>query len=46
MTCQFLHKNYEGWFEKVERGIYTISETGITELKEYPVLVEYYNKLT
>jgi len=45
-TYQILHKNYEGWFEKVERGIYTISETGITELKEYPVLVEYYNKLT
>ena len=45
-TYNILYKNYDGWFEKIERGIYAISETGITELKEYPELVEYYNKLT
>ena len=45
-TYQILHKNYEGWFEKIERGIYGISETGINGLKEYPELVEYYNELT
>ena len=45
-TYQILHKNYDGWFEKVERGIYAISETGINGVKEYPDLVKYYNELT
>ena len=45
-TYQILYKNYDGWFDRTGRGIYTLSEIGITGLKEYPELVEYYNELT
>ena len=45
-TYQILHKNYDGWFDKIERGIYTLSPTGIAEMNEYPELVEYFSKLT
>ena len=27
----FLYKNYYGWFEKENRGVYKLSESGITE---------------
>lgn len=45
-TSRILNKNYEGWFDRVERGIYIISDKGNSELKEHPEMVEYYKKLT
>jgi hypothetical protein len=45
-TYQILYKNYDGWFDRIGRGIYSISETGLTEVKQYPELVKYYNELT
>ncbi|WP_102262773.1 DUF2161 domain-containing phosphodiesterase [Mesobacillus jeotgali] len=41
-TPLILQKNYYKWFERVERGIYVITEQGKKELEEYPKLVEYY----
>ncbi|WNF25022.1 DUF2161 family putative PD-(D/E)XK-type phosphodiesterase [Mesobacillus jeotgali] len=41
-TPLILQKNYYKWFERVERGIYVITEQGRSELKDYPELVEYY----
>jgi hypothetical protein len=45
-TLAILNKNYYGWFEKVQRGIYIISEAGKRELKEYTTVVNYYAQLT
>ena len=38
------YKNYYGWFEKAEKGIYTLSEKGrqALEKEEYRMLVEYF----
>lgn len=44
-TLPILNKNYYGWFEKVARGIYIISEAGKKELKEYTSVVNYYSQL-
>ena len=41
-TPLILQKNYYKWFERVERGIYVITEQGKADLKNYPELVEYY----
>ncbi|MGV2939091.1 DUF2161 domain-containing phosphodiesterase [Mesobacillus sp. LC4] len=41
-TPLILQKNYYKWFERVERGIYVITEQGRSELKDYPELVEFY----
>jgi len=40
------YKNYYGWFEKIGKGIYTLSENGREALlrKEYKPLVEYYRE--
>ncbi|MCZ2259533.1 DUF2161 domain-containing phosphodiesterase [Sporosarcina sp. G11-34] len=43
-TLSILNKNYYDWFDRVERGIYSISEEGKNDLKEHPNLVEYYNE--
>ncbi|WP_343042434.1 DUF2161 domain-containing phosphodiesterase [Ornithinibacillus caprae] len=43
-TQSILSKNYYGWYVRVRRGIYTISEKGRQEIKEYPKLVAYYRK--
>jgi len=34
-ATQFLGSNYYGWFEKVERGVYQISDKGKKELPEW-----------
>lgn len=44
-TYTILHKNYDGWFEKIERGIYTITEKGLREYKENQEIVDFYEKL-
>lgn len=41
-TPSILQKNYYKWFERVERGIYVITEQGKSDLKDYPELVEYF----
>jgi hypothetical protein len=41
-TPLILQKNYYKWFERVERGIYVITEQGKADLENYPELVEYY----
>ncbi|GAM14497.1 DUF2161 domain-containing phosphodiesterase [Mesobacillus selenatarsenatis] len=41
-TPLILQKNYYKWFERVERGIYVITEQGKKELEDYPELVGYY----
>lgn len=41
-TPLILQKNYYNWFERVERGVYVISEQGKAEHEEYPELVEYF----
>ncbi len=41
-TPSILQKNYYRWFERVERGVYVISEQGKAGLIDYPELVQYY----
>ncbi len=41
-TQSVLSKNYYGWFERIKRGTYIISEKGLNEIKEYPELLKYY----
>ncbi|MGM0846234.1 MAG: DUF2161 domain-containing phosphodiesterase [Bacillota bacterium] len=41
-TQSILSKNFYKWFERVDRGIYEISEKGKKELNEFPELKEYY----
>ena len=41
-TSSVLTKNYYGWFERIKRGIYVITEKGKEEIKEYPELRNYY----
>lgn len=44
-TLSILNKNYYGWFTRIKRGTYSISEVGKKEVKEYPQLVYYYSEL-
>ncbi|MBW8351087.1 hypothetical protein K0H71_16810 [Bacillus sp. IITD106] len=44
-TLSILQKNYNGWFERVKRGTYLISEKGKNDLKLYPEIVNYYYKM-
>lgn len=44
-TSQILIRNFDEWFERIERGIYAISEKGKDDLKDYPEFVEHYMKL-
>ncbi len=44
-TTTILGKNHYGWFEKISRGLYSISEKGKMEVKEYKVFYEYYTEL-
>jgi hypothetical protein len=42
-TQSVLSKNFHGWFERMERGIYKLSEKGYEVFTEYPELAAYYN---
>lgn len=42
-TQSILYKNFYGWFEREERGVYKLSERGHEVFSLYPELVEYYN---
>ncbi len=39
-TSAILQKNYYGWFDRVARGVYVLSEQGVEDLKAYPELIE------
>ncbi|WP_456272263.1 DUF2161 domain-containing phosphodiesterase [Bacillus sp. AK031] len=41
-TQSILSKNFYKWFERIDRGIYEISEKGKRDLKEFPELKEHY----
>lgn len=41
-TPSILSQNYYKWFERIQRGIYAITEQGKLELEEYPELVQYH----
>lgn len=43
-TLSILTKNYYGWYEKMERGIYTISEKGKQEITQFPDILNYFSK--
>ncbi len=45
-TSTILIKNYEGWFDRIERGIYDINEKGKSALEIHPEFVKYYMELT
>lgn len=44
-TLSILNKNFYKWFEKVDKGVYTLSSCGEQALLEYPQLASYYNEL-
>jgi hypothetical protein len=44
-TLSILAKNYYGWFEKIERGIYSISEKGKKEISQFPEIVNYFSRV-
>ncbi|WP_071392890.1 DUF2161 domain-containing phosphodiesterase [Bacillus tuaregi] len=41
-TSSILTKNYYGWFDRVQRGIYVLSEKGKKEIEDFPEIVDYY----
>ncbi|MBN2771400.1 MAG: hypothetical protein JXR90_11955 [Spirochaetes bacterium] len=43
-TSTILNLNHYGWFEKIERGVYTLHSAGKKALKNYSELVEIYSK--
>lgn len=43
-TTSILSENHYGWFDKVERGVYSINETGKSGLADYKELADYYNE--
>jgi hypothetical protein len=43
-TQQVLSKNFYGWFEKADRGVYRLHEHGRESIRSYPELVEHYSK--
>lgn len=43
-TSAILSKNYYGWFERVKRGVYVLSEQGKKALTTYADLASYYER--
>lgn len=43
-TYSILYNNFYGWFDKVSRGKYSLSEQGRLALEEYPQIVDYYRQ--
>lgn len=41
-TTSILSQNFYGWFERVKKGVYALTEEGRKDLQQYPELVEYY----
>lgn len=43
-TSSILYSNFYGWFERVDKGLYALSQKGYDALKTYPEIVEYFKK--
>lgn len=43
-TQSILAKNYYGWFQRVSRGVYSLTESGHQALAEYDEVVEQYRR--
>ena len=43
-TSQILQDNHYGWFDRVSRGVYSLSDKGKAELNEYRELADFYLK--
>ncbi len=43
-TYSILYNNYYQWFERVDRGVYGLTEKGKNEYKTYPEVIELYRK--
>lgn len=43
-TTSILNQNFYGWFERVSKGVYTLTDEGRNALKQYTELVEYYKE--
>lgn len=43
-TQGILSKNFYGWFERVEKGVYKLHAAGKDALEEYPQITSYYQK--
>ena len=41
-TLSILSSNFYGWFERIARGVYDLTPTGVEALKEYPDLLSLY----
>jgi hypothetical protein len=44
-TLSILYSNFYGWFQRVDRGIYGITQKGEKELNNFPGLVKKYEKI-
>ncbi|MGG1658532.1 DUF2161 domain-containing phosphodiesterase [Brevibacillus sp. NRS-1366] len=44
-TLSMLSKNYYGWFQKMSRGVYAVTDAGLHEIEAYPELVSHYVQL-
>jgi hypothetical protein len=44
-TLSILSKNYNGWFERIEKGIYGLSQEGKKGLEQYQALAILYRKM-
>lgn len=43
-TLSILNQNYYGWFDRVKRGTYIISDKGKAEIKEHSHILEYFSQ--
>ncbi|WP_438311863.1 DUF2161 domain-containing phosphodiesterase [Sporosarcina sp. FA9] len=41
-TYSILYENHYSWFEKIERGIYSVSERGLSEYNAIPEITNFY----
>jgi len=41
-TAKLLQDNFYGWFQRVSRAVYELSEKGKEEIEEYREIIEYY----
>lgn len=44
-TQNILSKNFYGWFERIEKGLYKLNSNGKLEIKNYPDIIKHYKNL-
>nr|MDA3838664.1 DUF2161 family putative PD-(D/E)XK-type phosphodiesterase [Candidatus Delongbacteria bacterium] len=44
-TGSILNKDFYGWFEKVEKGIYKLHDNGVEALNNYTEIADVYEKM-